>query len=67
MEFGQREFIAVAVGAVLYTPIDWILNKLRLELSTARGKSARDTVRLVSLMVAIVICAIVWAATAPQG
>ena len=66
MEFGLREFIAVAVGAVLYTPIDWILNKLRLELSTARGKSARDTVRLVSLMVVIVIGAMVWAA-APQG
>ena len=67
MEFGLREFIAVAVGAVLYTPIDWILNQLRLGFSTARGKSARDTVRLVSLMVAIVIGAIVWAAIAPQG
>ncbi len=67
MEFGQHEVIAVVVGAVLYAPIDWILNQLRLGFSTARGKSARDTVRLVSLMVAIVIGAIVWAATAPQG
>ena len=67
MDFGQREVIAVVVGAILYAPIDGILNKLRLEFSTARGKSARDTVRLASLMVAIVIGAMVWAATAPQG
>ena len=67
MDFGQREVIAVAVGAILYTPIDWTLNQLRLGFSTARGKSARDMVRLVSLMVAIIIGAIVWAATAPQG
>ena len=66
MDIGQREVIAVVVGVILYTPIDWILNKLRLELSTARGKSARDTVRLVSLIVVIVIGAMVWAA-APQG
>ena len=67
MDFGQREAIAVAVGAILYAPIDWILNQLRLGFSTACGKSARDMVRLVSLMVAIIIGAIVWAAIAPQG
>ena len=67
MEYGQREVIAVAAGAILYVPIDWILNQLRLGLSTACGKSARDMVRLVSLMVVIVIGASVWAATAPQG
>ena len=67
MDFGQREVIAIVVGVILYVPIDRILNKLRLEFSSARGKDARDTVRLASFVVAIVIGAMVWAATAPQG
>ena len=67
MDIGLREVIAVVVGVVLYTPIDWMLNQLRLGFSTARGKSARDTVRLISAIVAICIAAMVWGATGPQG
>lgn len=67
MEFEQRDIIAIIVGAILYAPIDWIFNQLRLEFSTARGKGARDTVRVVSLMAAVVIGAMVWAALAPRG
>ena len=63
MNFGLREVLAIAAFVVLYGAIDWVVNQMRLSLSTARGKDARDMVRLASVGIAAIIGAIVWVST----
>ena len=46
---------AITVGVVAYLVIDPVLNRLRLNLTSERGRDVRTTVRLFSFVVSALI------------